>query len=128
MVRSNAGFSLIEVMVALTILAVGIIAIMRLFPAALTQSRQAAERTTVSSFANTELGRVKAGGIGGLDFWMRDSAQRSLKAAQGAYELYESWRYSVQKVGGSVDLFRVTFSVKMLDGRQERYVTYVTRQ
>ena len=92
---NNAGFSLIEVMVALTILAVGIIGIMQLFPAALDQSREAAERTTVSALANTELGRVKAGGVGGLTFWAEQNAIRSLNASERAYALYESWKSTV---------------------------------
>jgi hypothetical protein len=36
----------------------------------------------------------------------------------------------VQRVQGSslgtVDLYRVTFAVRMLDGREETFVTYVT--
>lgn len=127
--RADSGFSLLEVMVALTVLAVGIIAVMRLFPASLQQSRIAAERTTVSSLANTELGRVKAGGVGNqLSEWAIDNALKTLNASEKAYALYDSWRSSVQRVGGDVDLFRVTFSVQMFDGRQETFVTYVTRQ
>jgi prepilin-type N-terminal cleavage/methylation domain-containing protein len=125
--RAVSGFTLLEVVVALTILAVGIIAIMQLFPTSLRQSRIAAERTTVASLARTELGRVKAGGVGNhLDTWATENALRELTKAQQAYSLYESWRSTVQRVEGSVDLFRVTFTVKMFDGREEKFVTYVT--
>lgn len=128
-ITENGGFSLLEIMVALTILAVGLIAVMQLFPTSLQQSRVAAERTTVASLANTELGRVKAGGVGNqLSSWAVDNALRSLTDSERAYALYDSWRSSVQRVGGNVDLYRVTFSVEMYDGREERFVTYVTRQ
>ncbi|MBI2432097.1 MAG: prepilin-type N-terminal cleavage/methylation domain-containing protein [Candidatus Hydrogenedentes bacterium] len=132
---TQAGFSLLEVMVAVTILAVGLIAVMQLFPASLRQSRVAAERTTVASLANTELGRVKAGGVGNqLSQWAADNAQvtAELLASAGniyaASALYSGWKSSVQRVGGDVDLYRVTFSVQMFDGREENFVTYVTRQ
>lgn len=124
----TAGFTLIEVVVALTILTVGIIAIMQLFPASLTQSRVAAERTVVASLAKTELGRVKAGGVGNqLESWIAENALKALTEAQRAYALYEGWRATVQRIGGDIELYRVTFSVRMFDGRDENFVTYVTR-
>ena len=131
----QSGFTLLEVVVALSILTLGIIAIMQLFPQSLAQSRIAQERTVVASLAKTELGKVKAGGVGGqLAAWAEENALRVLTQAQRAYTLYDSWRSSVQRVVGSgaagvdVDLYRVTFSVRMLDGREESFVTYVTQE
>jgi len=127
--KQNSGFSLLEVIVALTILAVGIIAVLQLFPQALRQSRIASERTTVASLAQTELGRVRAGGAGGsLEDWAAQNALKQLTDAERAYALYDSWRSSVVRVGGDVDLYRVTFNVRMFDGQEEKFVTYVTRQ
>jgi type IV pilus modification protein PilV len=127
--KSNRGFTLLEVIVALTILAVGILAILQLFPTSLRQSRQAAEKTTVASLARTELGRVRAGGVGNqLAQWAEENALRQLTEVQRAYSMYESWRSTVARVGGDVDLFRVTFSVRMPDDREEKFVTYVTQQ
>lgn len=124
---SKGGFTLLEVIVALTILAVGIIAIMQLFPTSLRQTRVAAERTTVASLARSELGRVRAGGVGeALNEWAVQNALKTLTEAQRSYALYDSWRSTVQRVGGDVDLFRITFSVRMFDGREEQFVTYVT--
>lgn len=124
----QAGFTLVEVIVALTILTVGIVAIMQLFPASLAQSRVAAERTVVASLAKTELGKVRAGGVGSqLQNWIEENALRALTEAQRAYALYEGWRATVQRIGGDVDLYRVTFSVRMFDGRDEQFVTYVTQ-
>lgn len=127
--HKQAGFSLLEVMVALTILAVGIIAVMQLFPASLDQQRSASERTTIAALARTELGMVRAGGVGNqLMNWAEQNALRELTAAQRAYALYEGWRSTVQRVGGEVDLFRVTFSVTTGSGQEETFVTYVTQQ
>jgi len=125
--HSNAGFTLIEVIVALTILAVSIIAILQLFPESLRLSRTAHEQTTVASLARTELGRVRAGGVGSpLQSWAAQNALKQLTETQRAYALYEGWRSTVQRIGGEVDLYRITFSVRMFDGREEQFVTYVT--
>ncbi len=126
--RARAGFTLLEVIVALSILAVGIIAIMQLFPVAVRQQRIAAERTVVASLAKTQLGKVKVTGVGSqLQSWVRENALRSLDETQRAYALYQGWRSSVHRVGGDIDLFRVTFAVEMVDGREEKFVVYVTK-
>lgn len=128
MKRKN-GFTLLEVMVALTLLAVGIVGVLTLFPQSLRQSRTAQERTTVASLARTELGRVRTGGVGEpLSEWAVRNAFRELTAAQRAYSLYDSWRASVQRIGGDVDLYRVTFAVRLFDGREEKFVTYITER
>lgn len=136
MMRTRAGFTLLEVLVALVILAVGIIGVVRLFPLSMRQSQIAAERTTVASLARSELGRIRAGGVYQSDFqswirdWAEDNALRTIDEATRAYTLYDSWRASVQRIGSrfgdGIDLFRITFSVKMFDGREETFVTYVT--
>jgi prepilin-type N-terminal cleavage/methylation domain-containing protein len=128
MKRKN-GFTLLEVMVALTLLAIGIVGVLTLFPQSLRQSRSAQERTTVASLARTELGRVRTGGVGEpLGEWAIRNAFRELTAAQRAYSLYDSWRASVQRIGGDVDLYRVTFAVRLFDGREEKFVTYITER
>jgi prepilin-type N-terminal cleavage/methylation domain-containing protein len=127
--QATAGFTLLEVMVALTLLAVGIVGVLTLFPQSLRQSRTAQERTSVASLARTELGRVRTGGVGDpISEWAIRNAFRELTEAQRAYSLYESWRASVTRIGGDVDLFRVTFSVQMFDGREEQFVTYITQR
>lgn len=128
------GFTLIEVMVALTILSVAIVAIMKLFPEAIQQSRLAAERQQVAFLAKTELGKLRAAGVGPLlNEWAAANAYNNLAAAGGTYldpvpGLYKSWNSSVKRISSDVDLFRVTFNVEMFDGRRERFVTYVTQQ
>ncbi len=127
--KANSGFTLLEILVALTILAVGIMAILQLFPMSLRQSQTAAERTTIASLARSELGRVRAGGVGNfLNQWAESNTVRALTEAQKAYSLYDSWRTTVQRIAGEVDLYRITFVVRMFDGREEKFVTYVTEK
>lgn len=133
---SRGGFTLVEVLVAMVILAVGIVAIMRLFPMSLQQSHRAAERTTVAQLARTELGRVRAGGVFSQEQfgpWLREWALQNtlhiLDEVHKAYSLYEGWSASVQRVSGGAlgtDLYRITFTVQLFDGREEKFVTYVT--
>lgn len=123
----EAGFTLLEIIVALTILAVGVIAVLQLFPLAQTQARRASEKTAVASLARTELGRVRAGGVGNsLTDWAVENALKQLNEQERAYALYDSWRSSVQRVAGDVDLYRITFNVRLFDGSEEKFVTYVT--
>lgn len=128
--KYNRGFTLIEVIVALTILSIGIIAIMRLFPRSIQQTRVAAERQQAAFLAKSELGNLRAGGVGpAFNAWAAQNAFRSLAAADGSYTgLYKSWSSTVKRVSSDVDLYRVTYSVEMFDGRRERFVTYVTQQ
>lgn len=125
--KPNGGFTLLEVLVALAILAVGIIAIMQLFPASLTQSRVAAERTAATTLANSELSRLRAFDISkGFDAWLTQNTLHPLNETERAYALYEGWYTTVHRTAGNPDTYRVTFSVQMMDGRYETFVTYIT--
>ncbi len=128
--RSQLGFTLLEVLIALTILAVGILAVMRLFPMSLVQQRRAAERTVVASLARTQLSEVRTGGMGqSLATWLQGNAYRVVAEAARSYTLYDSWRTTATRMGASdVDLYRVVFTVRLHDGREEEFVTYVTER
>lgn len=127
--KHDGGFTLLEVLIALAILTIGVMAAMQLFPASLRQSRVAAERTAAANLANTELGRLRAIDVG-RDFstWLQRNAMDTLNEAERAYALYNGWSTTVQRTQGIGDTYRVTFSVQMLDGRRETFVTYVTRR
>jgi prepilin-type N-terminal cleavage/methylation domain-containing protein len=128
--RARLGFTLLEVLIALTILAVGILAIMRLFPMSLVQQRRAAERTVIASLARTQLSEVRTGGVGqSLIAWLKSNSYNVVSQAARSYTLYDSWRTSVTRMGQSdVDLYRVVFTVRLHDGREEEFVTYVTER
>ncbi len=127
--KTHAGFTLLEVLIALVILTVGIIAAMQLFPASLRQSRLAAERTAAASLATSEMSRLRALDLG-TDFasWLDRNTLDTLTTSERAYALYNGWSTTVQRTSGLNDTYRVTFSVTMLDGHRETFVTYVTKR
>jgi len=126
-VGDSRGFSLLEILVACTILAIGFIALVRIFPIALLQTQIVAERTEVSSLARSRAGMLRSSGVGdAFDKWAKDNMMKALTDSERAYALYTGWTSSVQRMGGLTPLYRVTFTVQMLDGGEESFVTYVT--
>ncbi len=125
--KSKGGFTLLEVLIALAILMVGIVAIMQLFPRSLLQARVAAERTITAELANSVLGQIRASSAKAL-FDKRVPGQ--LLSAYTVYGLYDGYTTTVQRLNGSGNTYlqRVTFSVTFPDGRIEQYVTYVAEQ
>lgn len=129
MKMNNAGFTLLEVLIALVILTVGIIAAMQLFPASLRQSRLAAERTVAANLATSELSRLRAIDVGrDLGSWLDRNTLDTLTTSERAYALYSGWTTTVQRTAGLNDTYRVTFSVTMLDGHRETFVTYIAKR
>jgi len=118
------------VLVALAILATGIMGAMQLFPAAIQQTHAAAERTAAANLANSELTRLRSLDVFSDDFlsWLYKNTLEMLASTEQAYALYDGWLTTVQQTGASSDTYRVTFSVQMMDGRRETFVTYVTRR
>ena len=129
MMRRHDGFTLLEVLIALAILGIGIIAVMQLFPASLRQSQLAAERTVITGVANSELSRLRAIDLNTkLDTWKERNTFHTLTEIERIYALYEGWSSTVTRVPGARDTYRVTFTIERTDGRTETFVTYVTAQ
>jgi hypothetical protein len=63
-----------------------------------------------------------------IDWALWKGRADTLAAANKIYDLYAGWRTSVDCVAGAMDLYRITFSVEMQDGRHENFVTYYTRR
>lgn len=138
---TSAGYSLIEVLIALAILAVGIVGIMQIFPVTLRQTRVAQERTVVSQTANSMLDSVSTAGgrevftkrgdleLAPLTEDMRDREDESL-ANPDRTPLYVSRSTTAHRLPSDDDTYlqRVTVNITLPDGRVERFVTYVMEQ
>jgi prepilin-type N-terminal cleavage/methylation domain-containing protein len=129
--KRRAGFSLVEVIVALFILGVGILAFMRFFPIGLRNVQIAQERTVASQLANDRLGRIQMAGPRQLEATgVFGPTFNTIIAAGEAYGNYafEGYATGVQPMTGSsrTGLKRVTFTVELVGGRRETFVTYIT--
>ncbi|HUW60599.1 MAG TPA: prepilin-type N-terminal cleavage/methylation domain-containing protein [Candidatus Bathyarchaeia archaeon] len=123
----NSGFTLLEVLVAVGILGVGIMAVMGLFPQSLRAARAAAERNAAATVAGSELSRLRAlDNISEMRAWINKNTMAAVDEAAAAYAIYDACGASVTRLPGTQDVFRVTYRVKMTDGRYESFVTYVT--
>jgi prepilin-type N-terminal cleavage/methylation domain-containing protein len=136
--RNQAGFSLVEVLIAIAILLFGIAAVIRMFPLSLTNTQQAAQRTVVSELADTSLNRLRAAGAehvwetvarlrGIYDMYLTDATMDQFGRAGNLYDNY--WT-RVTPMRGAQDTFlqRITFTVELPDERQRTFVTYVSEQ
>lgn len=131
--KRNAGYTLLELLIAMTILIIGIVAIMRMLPIALREAHLAGERSVAAQFAGAQLGLARATGAEMLMLEPYNFPQTSrlpIDYTAQIYAMYSGWQVDInrQRGAGEVFLQRVVFSVEMPDGRREAFVTYVTRQ
>lgn len=122
----TSGFSLVEMLVALVILAVGLVAVMRLFPIALQNSYAAQEKRAAADLAASRMNQARGAGGHILFRGQYDPrAYRALTAESAADRYYTS---TVQRMASASQVYlqRVTFAVEKPGGRWETYVTYVT--
>ncbi len=153
-VHSQKGFTLVEVLVALFILVIGIIAVMQMLPTSLLQARMAAERSVGSQIARNVLGSIRAADAqsittGALDrydaslndtstVWV-DDAMLNLDRVQDLVNSipnravnpshFYGYQTTIQPMNGSesTHLYKVTLVLDFADGRTESYVTYVSK-
>ncbi len=123
----RAGFSLLETLVALVILAVGIVSILLIFPTVLDRQRINTLRTMTTTISQMQLNKMKAGDT---DFnfhaWLEENRFRMLSANQPESQYIQSWMVSCQPMGEiNQGLYRVTLGLRLWDNRVE-YYTYVT--
>lgn len=124
--KSNQGLGLVEVLIAIAILTVGVVAVMRLFPASLRQAQIAEGRTIAAELAESELAKIRTAGSG----YFLDLGLTSLDAIENVYGQYSSYASNLTRMRGTAEtqLQRVTFTVQMPDGTQETFVTYISQQ
>lgn len=148
------GYSLLEVLIALAILMIGIIAVYRLFPISMREARMADEKITAAELAHSRLGRLRASGVAGPTLMSYAESgvlyddlgnpnihddYTLLAAANSAYSMYESYATVLQRMRGADSIYRpiyyqpiyyqrALFTVQMPDGRYETFATYVVEQ
>jgi len=124
----QGGFTLLETLVALVILATGIVAILLIFPAALERQRINTLRTMTTTVSQTQLNRVQAGDTGPMfQDWLTKNKFYVVKPTEPEVDYLKSWVVSCQPMGEiNQGLYRVTLGLRLWDDRVEYYTTYVT--
>jgi prepilin-type N-terminal cleavage/methylation domain-containing protein len=139
--NSRHGFSLLEVLIALLILGVGVMAVMQLFPPSLYQARLSTERVPTAAWADRELNILRSWGLAlnagdtnspGMAMpWPVDYTTGVQTAWGNMYLQYNIQSLGVpdvvRKAGQIYYMYRVTLAVPMIDGRYEKFVTYISK-
>lgn len=136
-IKKHLGFTLIETVVALSILAVGILAIVRMFPLATRAQYTAAGTTGASRLAKSQLAKLRAGAINQDDLpaymsaWLQENSVHLFpESSPERFEfLCQGWRASVDSMAppnSGANLYRVTFNVVLLNNQEEKFVTYIS--
>lgn len=136
--RGQSGFSLVEVLIAIAILLFGIVAVVRLFPASLTNVQTAAQRTVAAELAETSMNRLRTAGAEHVwetvarlrDIYQMYQVVGTVGQFETAGNLYDNYWTRVTPMRGAQDTFlqRITFTVDMPNERRSTFVTYVAEQ
>jgi len=117
--RGSEGFTLVEVLVALFIFAVGIVGVMALFVGAARTGQMAAEETEAAMVAGTAVADVRSR----LDAGQKPSPQPPREAAEFPRCMYE---VSVVDLDDSGREFFVRVTVRWKSGGRERKLDFDT--
>ena len=118
--NTKCAFTLIEIITALAILAIGLLSILALFPVGFHASKRAADFTQATIFAQDKMEEVKMKGF--------DSAQNEAASDTGNTEGIFSREVTVSNVSGYNNLKEVTVKVSWTERgqtREEEFKTYI---
>ncbi len=123
----RAGFTLVEVLVALAILLTGIISVLVMFPQSLKAARIAAERSVSSQAAHSVLSQIRATSADSL--YNQRLLPELLNQPKSDTNIY-GYATSVARLSGASEVYlqRVTFTVTLSGGRTESFTTFVAEQ
>ena len=123
----SAGFTLLEILVALSILLVGLTSVLVLFPQSLSQATTANMKTIASDQASELFGEIEQIGADALYYDQIPFEKLRQSNEDGAY----GFTTTTQRIGdGSTEanLQRVTITVTFPNGSHQTYATVVVNQ
>ena len=124
----KSGFTLIEVMVALLILLIGIVAGMQLMAVAYKQAQLAQEKTLASALATSQLSQLQAISVDQLPEWLNKNANKVTSVAERNRTSCLGWVSSLNLISGSENTYQVTIHLLMSSGRVEDFTTVITEK
>ena len=120
----EAGFTLLEVLVALAILLIGLVSVLTMFPRSLSLADTANKKTIAAEEANQVMGEIGQQGADALYFEQIDPTRLMVDPALAPVGVVTT----TQRMGASNStskLQRVTITVSFPNGSTESYSTYV---
>ena len=127
--KTNTGFSLLEILIAMAILIIGVASVVNLFPIGLNASKRAADFTSVGILAQAKMAELMYVGYGN---WSSiDSDLSGLGTNSGVENTFASpdesysWHIRLEDPGIS-NLALATLQIYWLDRGVERYATFIT--
>lgn len=123
------GFSLLELIIAIGVLAVGLVGVLQIFPVGLRASQRAGMMTKTAFLAQNKLEEVKMSGFGSITAL---PPTIPLAGEDGDFE----WEITIDKpelngLNDNDNMRKVTVTVSWMDRSKKRskdFITYVTRR
>ena len=116
--RSLTGFTLLEIVIALTIFAIGLVGLLSLFPIAFHSSKRASDLTEATIYAQEKIEELKRDGYDNLP----------ADGTTGNFDSRFSWQIDRTNLSTGLDEIKLTVSWKE-GGKSfsEEFVTYIAR-
>ena len=126
--HGKRGFSLLELIIAVGVLAIGLVGILQIFPVGLRASRRAGTITRAAFLAQNKMEEVK---MAGFDAITELPPRMPLSGSESDFE----WEIFIEDVAldgleSSDDMRKVIITVSWMERGRERskdFITYVTR-
>ncbi len=130
--HKKSGFTLMEILIAVAILAIGVVGVVNMFPVGLQAARRTANFSDVAALAQQqmELYRAEYGYESLYTDWFSPGSEVAYPAPDGKlafeppYEDYSWWMVLEKNV--NLALIEMTLKIYWLDRGREQFETFVT--
>jgi len=126
--KANKGFSLLELIIAIAVLAIGLIGVLQIFPVGLRASQRAGMMTKASFLAQNKIEDVK---LAGFDAITELPPKIPLSGKDGDFEWsVKIGNVSLEGVESSRDMRKIIVTISWPERnttRSKEFITYVTK-
>ncbi len=127
--RTNrqSGFTLMEILIAVAVLAIGVVSVVNLFPVGLQAARRTANFSDAAALAQRQMELYRSYGYGEIDdMFASDPDYYPNQTDTEVFPDDEDYRWWMMLEHATLDMFEMTLNIYWLDGGQEQYETFFT--